>query len=56
MTQTIKSDVAVIGAGVVGVSTALWLRRQGYNVLLIERDSIASGASFGNAGTLAPYG
>lgn len=56
MTQSIKGDVAVIGAGVVGVSTALWLRRQGYEVLLIERDAIASGASFGNAGTLAPYG
>ncbi|PBP68879.1 FAD-binding oxidoreductase [Pseudomonas syringae Cit 7] len=56
MTQAIKGDVAVIGAGVVGVSTALWLRRQGYKVLLIERDAIASGASFGNAGTLAPYG
>lgn len=56
MTLSIKGDVAVIGAGIVGVSTALWLRRQGYKVLLIERDSIASGASFGNAGTLAPYG
>ncbi|QEY63236.1 FAD-binding oxidoreductase [Metapseudomonas lalkuanensis] len=56
MTQPIHCEVAVIGAGVVGVATALWLRRQGYQVLLLEREGVASGASYGNAGTLAPYG
>jgi len=56
MTQPVHCEIAVIGAGVVGVATALWLRRQGYQVLLLERDAIASGASYGNAGTLAPYG
>lgn len=56
MTQPVHCEIAVIGAGVVGVATALWLRRQGYRVLLLERDAIASGASYGNAGTLAPYG
>ena len=56
MTQPVHCEIAVIGAGVVGVATALWLRRQGYQVVLLERDAIASGASYGNAGTLAPYG
>jgi len=56
MTQPVHCEIAVIGAGVVGVATALWLRRQGYQVLLLERDAIACGASYGNAGTLAPYG
>jgi len=56
MTQPVHCEIAVIGAGVVGVATALWLRRQGYQVALLEREAIASGASYGNAGTLAPYG
>jgi D-amino-acid dehydrogenase len=56
MTQPVHCEIAVIGAGVVGVATALWLRRQGYQVLLLEREAIAAGASYGNAGTLAPYG
>lgn len=51
-----RTEVAVIGAGVVGVSCALWLRRLGHEVLLLERDAIAAGASYGNAGTLADYG
>ncbi len=51
-----RCEVAVIGAGAVGVATALWLRRQGYHVVLLERDAVAAGASYGNAGTFAPYG
>lgn len=47
--------IAVIGAGMVGLSTAEWLRRDGHTVTLIDR--IESGqpgqASYGNAGILA---
>ncbi len=42
--------VAVIGAGIVGVSTALFLQRDGHAVTLIDRKGPAAGASFGNAG------
>ncbi len=45
--------VAVIGAGIVGVSTALWLQRDGHNVILIDKAGPGEGASFGNAGILA---
>lgn len=45
--------IAVIGAGIVGVSTALWLQRAGEDVLLIDRDGPAAGTSFGNAGVIA---
>ena len=45
--------VAVIGAGIVGVSTAIWLLRDGHKVVLIDRDGPAAGASFGNGGVLA---
>ena len=45
--------VAVIGAGIVGVSTALWLQREGRDVLLLDRAGPGAGASFGNGGVLA---
>ncbi|MDM8347298.1 FAD-dependent oxidoreductase [Pseudomonas sp. sp1636] len=45
--------VAVVGAGVVGLCTALQAQRQGYRVTLIDRDAPGQGASFGNAGYLA---
>jgi D-amino-acid dehydrogenase len=44
---------AVIGAGIVGVATALNLLRGGWRVTLIDRHGPAAGASFGNAGVLA---
>lgn len=48
-----KRHVAVIGAGIVGVSTAIWLRRAGLEVTLIDRATPGSGTSHGNAGVLA---
>ncbi|MGI9479043.1 MAG: NAD(P)/FAD-dependent oxidoreductase [Hyphomicrobiaceae bacterium] len=53
MAQTVAKDVAVIGAGIVGVSTAIWLQRAGHRVTLIDREGPASGTSYGNAGVLA---
>lgn len=47
------TTVAVIGAGVVGLCTALQAQRKGYSVVLIDRDAPGRGASFGNAGYLA---
>ena len=45
--------IIVIGAGIVGVSTALWLRRAGHHVTLIDKGEPGMGASYGNAGLLA---
>ena len=50
MSETGPRSVAVIGAGIVGVSTALFLQRDGHAVTLIDRTGPAAGASFGNAG------
>lgn len=47
------NTVAVIGAGVVGLCTALEAQRHGYQVTLFDRDTPGKGASFGNAGYLA---
>lgn len=46
--------VAVIGAGIVGASTAAWLQKKGMTVTLIERNAPGEGTSFGNAGSLSP--
>ncbi len=45
-------DVAVIGAGVMGASTALFLARGGMRVALIDRGGLCREASGVNAGTL----
>lgn len=53
MGQEVSKKVAVIGAGIVGVSTAIWLQRAGHSVTLIDREGPAGGTSYGNAGVLA---
>lgn len=45
----------VIGAGICGISAAIWLRRAGHDVTLIDREGPGAGASFGNAGLLAGW-
>ena len=49
------AQVAVIGAGFVGLSSAYWLLRDGHQVTLYDPAGAAGGASFGNAGTFANY-
>ena len=51
--QTIEADVAVIGAGIIGLSVAMYLLAQGRKVLLIDRKGIGQETSAGNAGALA---
>lgn len=50
-----RARVAVVGAGIVGVSAALWLARAGAAVTVIDRAEIGGpdAASYGNAGVLA---
>lgn len=43
----------IIGAGIVGTSTAAYLQRQGFTVTFIDRVPPGEGCSFGNAGGLA---
>ncbi len=40
-----KYDVAVIGAGVIGTSVAYHLQKEGYKVLIIDREDVAAGTS-----------
>ena len=48
-------SVAVLGAGVVGLSTALTLQHAGFQVALFDKAEPGKGASFGNAGIFADY-
>ena len=50
-----NKSIIVVGAGIVGVSTALWLQKQGEEVILIDSSQPGTGASFGNAGLLAQW-
>ncbi len=47
-------DVAVVGAGIVGVAHALEAARRGLTVALFERGMLASGASVRNFGLILP--
>jgi D-amino-acid dehydrogenase len=50
-----QTEVAIIGAGVVGLAIAERLMAEGREVTLIDPNPPGSGASFGNAGTIADY-
>lgn len=49
-----KTDVLIIGGGAVGVCAAYYLRDAGYEVTLVDRGEIGSGASHGNMGLVVP--
>jgi D-amino-acid dehydrogenase len=53
MSDNVMPDVAVVGAGIIGVACALQLARQGRRVVIIDQQEPGHGASFGNAGHLA---
>ncbi len=46
--------IAVVGAGMVGLSTAWFLQERGVDVTVLERKDVAAGSSWGNAGWLTP--
>ena len=45
--------ILVIGGGMVGIATAIWLQRDGHDVTLIDKGAPEDRASYGNAGVLA---
>ena len=51
-----KLKVGIIGAGIQGISNALFLQKKGFNVTIFDRDEPGStAASYGNAGHFSPY-
>jgi D-amino-acid dehydrogenase len=47
-----ERSVVVVGAGIVGTCCAVYLRRAGFAVTLIDRDAPGEACSFGNAGSI----
>ena len=46
--------VAIIGGGVIGLCCAYYLDKQDYKVVVIDRNDITDGCSFGNMGYISP--
>ncbi|WP_415286025.1 FAD-dependent oxidoreductase [Candidatus Pelagibacter sp. Uisw_104] len=48
--------IGIIGAGIQGISNALFLQKKGFSVTIFDRDEPGSpAASYGNAGHFSPY-
>jgi D-amino-acid dehydrogenase len=57
----VRTDIVVLGAGIVGISVAVHLQKRGRSVVLVDRRGAAEETSFGNAGLIQregvyPYG
>ncbi len=52
--EAARSDVLILGGGVIGLSCALALLHRGVSVRVLDRSEPGSGASHGNCGTLTP--
>jgi len=50
-----SSNITILGAGVIGLSTALYCARRGMKVTVVEKKArLRDGCSFGNAGMIVP--
>lgn len=50
-----KKDIVVVGAGIVGICTALFLQERNFNVTIIDKVGPAEACSYGNAGVLCTW-
>jgi D-amino-acid dehydrogenase len=55
MRESDAREAIVVGAGIIGICTALSLKAKGFDVRVIDRDGPAEGTSFGNAGVISPW-
>ena len=51
-----KLSIGIVGAGIQGISNALFLQKKGFKVTIFDRENPGSpAASYGNAGHFSPY-
>ena len=50
----VGKTVTIIGGGIIGLCSAYYLQKSGYQVEIIERGDITDGCSFGNMGYMSP--
>lgn len=46
--------IGIIGGGIIGLSSAYYLAREGHKVTIIDKGDLQDGCSFGNAGMIVP--
>lgn len=49
-----SKNIIIIGGGIIGLSTAYYLQKEGHQVTVIDRSDFTSGASYVNAGYITP--
>lgn len=49
-----KGSVTIIGAGIIGLCSAYYLQKEGFNVTLIDQGDLLNNCSSGNAGMIVP--
>ncbi len=47
-------NITIIGGGIIGLCTAYYLRKEGYEVTVVDRNELKDGCSFGNMGYISP--
>lgn len=52
--QNQKQDVLILGGGVIGLSCALFLLKQGRSVRILEKNTVGGATSHGNCGAITP--
>lgn len=51
----IKTDIVILGGGVIGLAIALKMLNTGREIILLDPEEPGTGTSYGNAGTIAEY-
>ncbi|NVJ89381.1 MAG: FAD-dependent oxidoreductase [Flavobacteriaceae bacterium] len=49
-----SKEIVIIGGGIIGLSCAYYLQKEGHQVTVIDKSNFTSGASFVNAGYITP--
>lgn len=49
-----QENITVVGGGIIGLCSAYYLNKAGYNITVIDRADITDGCSFGNMGFISP--
>ncbi len=52
LAEEIQVDVAIVGAGIAGLTTAYLLKRAGLKVVVVEKDTVGSGISGNTTGKI----
>ena len=49
-----SKNVVIIGGGIIGLCSAYYLQKEGFQIAIIDQSNLDSGASYVNAGYLSP--